>query len=476
MAKLLLVEDDKNLREIYATRLGAEGYDITSSGDGEEALAVAIKEKPDLIISDVMMPKISGFDMLDILRSTPETRDIKVIMMTALSSEDQRQRGESLGANRYLVKSQVGIEDVVRTVHEVLGDAPATANANTQATTQIQQDQPPVPPSEPLSSIPRPTPAPSPTVAQPAPSLAPFPSHLATPTPTLEQPQVQTSNDTAAPASPEPVQDQVAEFTPTNDAAETGGLLSTSAPDDQPTLPPLEAQVPDMPLPAPSIEQPQPESTIPPAPLSEQPPADAIPPVITSPDAVETPSLEAEPPIPTFVAPAPFPAPNPNTFAPQPSAPTTPVSVPLPQPTAPFSTPRPGGISNRTIQPILDNNPAVPVADQLNAELDSLNTVAPPASTGIQNNPVTNFDQTAPSGPTLPVEPQTPAAAATGASAPVSATPLGTDSVVTDTPTMPANVNAINQPATEQPIQQVVNSGLNFEETPINPATPPEQQ
>ena len=63
--------------------------------------------------------------MLDILRSTTETRDIKVIMMTALSSDDQRNRGEQLGADRYLVKSQVGIEDVVRTVHEVLEDATA---------------------------------------------------------------------------------------------------------------------------------------------------------------------------------------------------------------------------------------------------------------------------------------------------------------------------------------------------------------
>ena len=94
MTKILLVEDDKSLREIYGVRLLAEGYDIVSAGDGEEALAMAIKERPQLIVSDVMMPKISGFDMLDILRSTTETKDIKVIMMTALSSEDQRQRGE----------------------------------------------------------------------------------------------------------------------------------------------------------------------------------------------------------------------------------------------------------------------------------------------------------------------------------------------------------------------------------------------
>lgn len=130
MTKLMLVEDDTSLREIYSIRLAAEGYEIISAGDGEEALAIAVKEKPDLILSDVMMPKISGFDMLDILRSTPETKDIKVVMMTALSSEDQRKRGEALGADRYLVKSQVGIEDVVNVIHEVLGDRdPVNNNA-----------------------------------------------------------------------------------------------------------------------------------------------------------------------------------------------------------------------------------------------------------------------------------------------------------------------------------------------------------
>lgn len=130
MAKILLVEDDQSLREIYGIRLTAEGYEIVPAGDGEQALALAVKEKPDLIISDVMMPKISGFDMLDILRSTPETKDIKVIMMTALSSEDQRERGETLGADRFLVKSQVGIEDVVNAVHEVLDAKPENTAVN----------------------------------------------------------------------------------------------------------------------------------------------------------------------------------------------------------------------------------------------------------------------------------------------------------------------------------------------------------
>ncbi|MBR3134960.1 response regulator [Candidatus Saccharibacteria bacterium] len=167
MTKIMLVEDDKSLREIYSIRLVAEGYEIVSASDGEEALAMAVKEKPDLILSDVMMPKISGFDMLDILRSTPETKDIKVIMMTALSSEDQRQRGESLGANRYLVKSQVGIEDVINVVHEVLGDGgqPAAEAQMTSGTPSeaVQMMNPAVP-----AAAPAPVDAPAAPVVEPA--------------------------------------------------------------------------------------------------------------------------------------------------------------------------------------------------------------------------------------------------------------------------------------------------------------------
>ena len=123
MAKLLLVEDDNNLREIYAARLGAEGYDIVTAVDGEDALAVAVKERPDLIVLDVMMPKISGFDVLDILRSTPETKDAKIMMMTALSQDSDRERGKQLGVDKYIVKSQVTLEDVVDHVAELLQQA-----------------------------------------------------------------------------------------------------------------------------------------------------------------------------------------------------------------------------------------------------------------------------------------------------------------------------------------------------------------
>lgn len=176
MAKIMLVEDDKSLREIYSIRLVAEGYDVVSAGDGEEALAMAVQQKPDLIVSDVMMPKISGFDMLDILRSTPETKDIKVIMMTALSSDDQRQRGESLGADKYLVKSQVGIEDVVNAVKEVLG---GTAAPTAEPAAAPAPAAPAAPVAEPAAPAAEPAPAaPATAAATPA---APVAEPIATP-------------------------------------------------------------------------------------------------------------------------------------------------------------------------------------------------------------------------------------------------------------------------------------------------------
>ncbi len=217
MTKILLVEDDKGLREIYGVRLLAEGYDIISAGDGEEALAMAIKDRPSLIISDVMMPKISGFDMLDILRSTTETRDIKVIMMTALSSEEQRQRGESLGADRYLVKSQVGIEDVVRTVHDVLGDQPSSApQASSQpGATSFTSGQ--TPPTTTINAAP-PAPVAS-TISVPARPAAP--AALPTPLPTPSQPPA-----SPAPAVPQPAKPIAAPVPPAPVASHKSQTLS----------------------------------------------------------------------------------------------------------------------------------------------------------------------------------------------------------------------------------------------------------
>ena len=171
----MLVEDDNNLREIYEARLQAEGYTIVSARDGEEALVVAKAEKPDLIISDVMMPKISGFEMLDILRNTEGLKDVKVMMLTALGQSDDQQRADRLGADRYLVKSQVTLEDIVKVAHELLQDETTVASQVEVPTT--------------ISTAPAPaTPAPTPSVAPVPPPVIEPPKEVADTPPTATVP------------------------------------------------------------------------------------------------------------------------------------------------------------------------------------------------------------------------------------------------------------------------------------------------
>lgn len=119
--KIILVEDDTNLVEVYKARLELEGFTVVGVNNGEDALSVIVAEKPDLVLLDAMMPKISGFDVLDILRNTPETANTRVIMLTALSQEKDKQRAESLGVDEYIVKSQVVISDVIERVKFHLG-------------------------------------------------------------------------------------------------------------------------------------------------------------------------------------------------------------------------------------------------------------------------------------------------------------------------------------------------------------------
>jgi len=306
MTKILLVEDDKSLREIYGVRLLAEGYDIISAGDGEEALAMAIKERPALIVSDVMMPKISGFDMLDILRSTTETKEIKVIMMTALSSEDQRQRGEQLGADKYLVKSQVGIEDVVRAVHEVMGDAPtagaqpAPAAPSSQPTPAATAPGQPAAPANPTTVPAADSPLPQPT--------APF--STSRPGTTLAERVIE-----PLPSAPEP-------------AIPVGDLMEKELEGHEGPLPVTAPAQPSTAAPEPSVAAPAPAAPEPSAPVAsdqpvpvtdDQPPAAAAPapatpiPVTTNDNDTPQPQPAAAAAQPSAAAPAP-------PFPPQPPA------------------------------------------------------------------------------------------------------------------------------------------------------------
>ncbi len=260
----MLVEDDNNLREIYEARLAAEGYQIISAPDGEAALALAIKERPDLIISDIMMPKVSGFDMLDILRSTTETKNAKIIMMTALGQAEDKARAEKLGADRYLVKSQVTLEDVVKAAQELLGEQnPAnvggipveqpTSVTPTITTTSLTANAPAVPVAVTPTAPSAPTPAPAPvatptpitvTAAPETPVVTAPPVAAPTPAPIPEPPKptptpitITTSPETPAPSAPPLPPTRQAMPTPPPSAAETtmANASASLGPEDKPS-------------------------------------------------------------------------------------------------------------------------------------------------------------------------------------------------------------------------------------------------
>jgi DNA-binding response OmpR family regulator len=119
--RILLVEDDQALAKVYVSRLELEGFEVQHVINGEDALSAAVEFTPDLIVLDAMMPKMSGFDVLDILRNTPKTMNVRVIMLTALSQAKDKEMAEKLGADDYLVKSQVVIGDVVERIKHHLG-------------------------------------------------------------------------------------------------------------------------------------------------------------------------------------------------------------------------------------------------------------------------------------------------------------------------------------------------------------------
>ncbi len=121
LKRILLVEDDQNLANVYISRLQDEGFDVRLVSDGEAALTAALNYHPNLVVLDVMMPKVNGFDVLDILRNTSETANLKIMMLTALSQESDRARAESLGVDDYIVKSQVAMNDIVERIKHHLG-------------------------------------------------------------------------------------------------------------------------------------------------------------------------------------------------------------------------------------------------------------------------------------------------------------------------------------------------------------------
>jgi DNA-binding response OmpR family regulator len=102
--RILLADDDPGLRRLIGTTLGAQDFELLQAVDGEQALQMAREQQPELVLLDVNMPRLDGFEVCRQLKSGPETSRIKVVMLTARSTDTDRARGQQAGADDYFVK------------------------------------------------------------------------------------------------------------------------------------------------------------------------------------------------------------------------------------------------------------------------------------------------------------------------------------------------------------------------------------
>ena len=104
MAKILIAEDERDIRDLVAFTLRFAGHEVTAASNGEEAVQLAPKEKPDLILMDVRMPRMTGYDACRVMKADPNLRDIPVVFLSAKGQESEIQTGLDVGAEEYLLK------------------------------------------------------------------------------------------------------------------------------------------------------------------------------------------------------------------------------------------------------------------------------------------------------------------------------------------------------------------------------------
>lgn len=117
---ILIVEDDPVLLKMYTEKFSFEGFRVLNAKDGEEALKVALSQKIDIILLDIMLPRMSGTDFLERLRQDPRAKNTPVVALTNLAEEEEKQRALKLGVEEYLVKAMQTPEQVVEKVKRYL--------------------------------------------------------------------------------------------------------------------------------------------------------------------------------------------------------------------------------------------------------------------------------------------------------------------------------------------------------------------
>ena len=118
--KILLVEDDSFLLGMYATKFEMEGFKVIMAEDGEKAVRLALKELPDIILLDIILPKVNGFEVLRQVKAAPATANIPVLLLTNLSQKDEIEQGLKMGAEDYLIKAHFMPSEVVDKIKKTL--------------------------------------------------------------------------------------------------------------------------------------------------------------------------------------------------------------------------------------------------------------------------------------------------------------------------------------------------------------------
>ncbi|MEA3398357.1 MAG: response regulator [Patescibacteria group bacterium] len=121
---ILLIEDDPFLLSMYSTKFEIENFRVVTADDGEKGLRQAESDLPDIILLDIMLPNMNGFEVLEKLKQNKSTADIPVILLTNLNQKNEIERGLSLGASDYLIKAHFMPSEVVDKIKKTLGTQP----------------------------------------------------------------------------------------------------------------------------------------------------------------------------------------------------------------------------------------------------------------------------------------------------------------------------------------------------------------
>ncbi len=114
--KILLIEDDPFLSSLLKNRFAKEGLDVMYASDGQEAIRILNDSQPDIILLDLILPKKSGFEVMETIRQDPQLRNAPIIIISNLGQPEDMQKGQELGAVEYFVKAKTSIDDLVKNV------------------------------------------------------------------------------------------------------------------------------------------------------------------------------------------------------------------------------------------------------------------------------------------------------------------------------------------------------------------------